>query len=85
MSNKLPPLPNIENLIDGNGEITIGCIAPVGCAAVASDQHQALAMLIRRDHETLAQLLMRLEAAVDLAYEEETFIDEVNNGPDDRI
>jgi hypothetical protein len=42
-------------------------------------------MLMRRDHETLAQLLMRLEAAIDLAYEEDVFIDEVNNAPDDRV
>lgn len=85
MSNKLPALPNIENLIDGDGEITIGCIAPIGCAAVASHGHQTLAMLMRRDHETLAQLLTRLEAAIDLAYEDDVFIDEINNGPDDRV
>lgn len=85
MSNKLPALPNIENLIDGDGQITIGCIAPIGCAAVASDGHQSLAMLMRRDRETLAQLLMRLEAAIDLAYEEGDFIDEINNGSDDRV
>jgi len=85
MSNSLPALPNIEDLIDGDGEVTIGCIAPIGCAAVASDGHQALAMLMRRDDETLAQLLMRLEAAIDLAYEEQIFIDEVNGGPDDRV
>lgn len=85
MSNSLPALPNIEDLIDSDGEITIGCIAPIGCAAVASDGHQALAMLMRRDDETLVQLLTRLEAAIDLAYEEQIFIDEVNDGPDDRV
>ncbi len=42
-------------------------------------------MLVRRDGETLIQLLARLEAAIDLAIEEEIFIDEVNNGPDDRV
>ena len=35
--------------------------------------------------ETLEQLLMRLETAIEKAIEEDIFIDEINNGPDDRI
>lgn len=85
MSDTWPTLPNIENLIDGDGEITIGCIGPIRCAAVAADGHNALAMLVRRDKEDLRQLLIRLEAAIDLAYEDEVFVDEINNGRDDRI
>ena len=85
MSKDWPTLPNIESLVDGDGEITIGSIGPISCAAVASNGHQALAMLVRRDHEDLRQLLMRLEAAIDLAYEDEEFVDEINNGTDDRI
>lgn len=42
-------------------------------------------MVMRRDDETLVQLLTRLQAAIDLAYEEQIFIDEVNDGPDDRV
>lgn len=85
MSNRFPSLPNIEFLIDGNGDITIGQVGPVACAATAANEHQSLAMLVRRDGETLEQLLMRLETAVEKAVEEEIFIDEINNGPDDRI
>ena len=85
MSNRFPSLPNIEFLIDGNGDITIGQVGPVACAATAANEHQSLAMLVRRDDETLEQLLMRLETALDKAFEEEIFIDEFNNGPDDRI
>ena len=85
MSNRFPSLPNIEFLIDGNGEITIGQVGPVDCAATATDEHQSLAMLVRREDETLEQLLMRLETAVEKAVEEEIFIDEINNGSDDRI
>ena len=85
MSATWPKLPNIESLIDGDGEITIGSIGPISCAAVASDGHQALAMLVRRDHEDFRQLLMRLEAAIALADEDEDFVDEINNGTDDRI
>lgn len=85
MSPRFPSLPNIEALIDGDGDITIGRIGPVLCAATASDGHQALAMLVRREGETLQQLLMRLEAAIDIAHEEQIFIDEINEGWDDRI
>ena len=85
MSNRFPLLPNIEFLIDGNGDITIGQVGPVACAATAANEHQSLAMLVRRDDETLEQLLMRLETALEKAFEDEIFIDEFNNGPDDRI
>lgn len=37
---------------------------------------------MRRDGETLVQLLTRLNAALELAYERQHFIDEINNGPD---
>ena len=82
MSNRFSTLPNIESLIDGEGNITIGRVGPFPCAAAASNQYQALAMLVRRDDETLEQLLIRLEAAIDKAVEEEIFIDEINDGPD---
>jgi hypothetical protein len=85
MSNHFPSLPNIEYLIDGDGDITIGRVGPFSCAATACNEHQTLAMLVRRDDETLPQLLMRLETAINKAIEEEIFIDEINNGPDNRI
>ena len=85
MSNYFPSLPNIEYLIDGNGDITIGRVSPFSCVATACDEHQSLAILVRRDNETLPQLLIRLEAAINKANEEEIFIDEINNGPDNRI
>ncbi len=85
MRRSLPSLPNIEFLIDGAGDITIGQVGPFACAATASDEDQSLAMLVRRDGETLVQLLMRLEAAIEMAVEEQIFIDEINHGRDDRI
>lgn len=85
MSDRFPSLPNIEYLIDGNGDITIGGIASIPCAATATDEDQSLGMLVRRDGETLEQLLMRLDRAIEIAYEDEIFIDEVNNGPDHRL
>jgi hypothetical protein len=85
MRQGFPALPNIEFLIDGDGEITIGGIASIPCAATASDDHQSFAMLVRRDDESLGQLLIRLDRAIEMAVEDEIFIDEINYGQDDRL
>ena len=71
------PLPHIEELIEF-GEITVGNKYPIGGVAVASDEHNALAMLVRRDGETLAQRLTRLDQAVAKALDEEIYTDEIN-------
>jgi len=71
-------LDNIDDLIDGHGEITLGVIGPVRCAAVATDGTQALAMLVRRDGESLGALLRRLDKAIEDAREREVFVDEIN-------
>ncbi len=71
-------LENIEMLIDDSGEITIGKVGPVRCAATASDDHQCLAMLVRRTDETLETLLERLDSAIAGAVEEQIFVDETN-------
>ena len=78
---ELPDLPNIESLVDGEGQITIGAIHPIRCVAIANDSHNSLAMLVRREGETLAQLLIRLDAAIAKAYDEDKFTDEVNVPP----
>ena len=70
-------LPHIEELI-AFGEITVGNKYPVGGVAVASDEHNALAMLARRDGETLAQLLTRLDDAIGKALDEDIYTDEIN-------
>lgn len=70
-------LPNIAELII-YGEITVGVLRPVGCVATACDGHNCLAMLVRRHGETLAQLLTRLDQAIEKALTEDIFTDEVN-------
>ena len=70
-------LPHIAALI-ADGEITVGMLNPVGCVAVATDGHNSLAMLKRRPGETLAQLLTRLDQAIERAWTEEIFTDEIN-------
>jgi len=72
------PFPHIEALID-DGEITIGIMYPVGCVAVATDGHNALAMLRRCPGESLMDLLQRLDAAIETAVEQDIHTDEINS------
>lgn len=71
-------LPNIAELIEDGGQISIGALPPIKCAAVANDDYNCLAMLKRREGETLQQLLERLDAAIHLALADEQFTDEIN-------
>lgn len=72
---------NVEALIDGTGEITIGSIGTNDCVATANDGHNTLAMLVRRPGESLSELLERLDCAIEAAWEHDEFIDEVNGPP----
>jgi hypothetical protein len=76
----VPSLPNIEALI-AYGEITLGEKYPMGCIAIATDEHNTLAMLKRREREPLAQLLIRLDQAIAKAQNEDIFTDEINSPP----
>lgn len=71
-------LPNIQALVTGAGDITLGPVGPIECAATACDEHDCLAMLVKRDDETLGQLLERLDAAIERAAEDGEFTDEIN-------
>lgn len=61
---------NIEALIADGGGITIGAIYPIECAATAADGHNSLAMLVRREGETLNALLERLDNAIAHFYDD---------------
>lgn len=69
---------HIEALIADGGAITLGPLEPYECVATAADHSNAMAMLVRRDGETLVALLKRLDKAIKLAYENGEYIDEVN-------
>jgi len=70
-------LSNIAELIE-DGEITIGMLRPVGCVATAADEDCTYAMLLRRRGESLSQLLVRLDQAIDQALTLGIFTDEIN-------
>jgi len=65
-------------LIDNNGNIAIGQIYAIPCAAVASDGHNKYAALLRRKGESLTDLLNRLDAALEAALAREIYTDGVN-------
>ena len=69
---------NIEALIADGGDVTLGAIYPIECAATAADGHNSVAMLVRRDGETLNALLKRLDKAIGQFYDDGAAIDEIN-------
>ena len=69
---------HIEALIDDGSEITVGAVAGIECAATAADEHNALVMLVRREGETIAALIKRLDRALASYYETGETVDEVN-------
>lgn len=72
------PLAHIAALIEQGGQVTVGRLDPVPCAAIASDEHNCLAMLQRRPGETLHDLLARLDTAIARAWTDDDFTDEIN-------
>ena len=81
----VPVTKNIESLIEDGGEITLGALPPHECAATAADGSNCLAILVRRDGESLNALLKRLDKAIGLAWSNDEFIDEVNDGESDLL
>ena len=75
----------IEALIEDGGEITIGALPPHECVATAADGSNCLAMLVRRDGESLNVLLKRLDKAIGLAWSHDAFVDEVNDGESEQL
>ena len=69
---------NIEALIADGGDITVGAICPIKCAATAADGRNSVAMLVRRKGETLNALLKRLDNAIGRYFDNDEFIDEIN-------
>jgi hypothetical protein len=65
---------HIQAFLDhSRGQITIGEIPPIRSAALAAEGEKVRVALVRRDGETFAELLLRLETAL----ANKTVIDEV--------
>ncbi len=70
--------PNLQALISNDGSFSIGRVTPIPCVAAAADEHITYAMLVRRDNETLVELMTRLDSAVRKSLDEDICIDEIN-------
>jgi len=64
MAQWIGSLPHVTGLILNGGNITIGRVEPLEGIAVAADAARVLATLVRREDETVEELLRRLDAAV---------------------
>ena len=69
---------HIEALIEDGGSISIGANHDIACVAAAADVHNSLAMLVRRDGESLTALIKRLDRALGRYYDTGETIDEIN-------
>jgi hypothetical protein len=69
---------NIQAFLDhSRGQITIGEIPPIRSAALAAEGKKVRVALVRRESETVAALLLRLEAALGKVIADNSVIDEV--------
>jgi hypothetical protein len=71
--------PHIAELADGCGEVSFGRIAGFDCAAIANDESNMLAAIVRRDGESLQALLDRLNEAIGRAADGNGITDEIND------
>jgi hypothetical protein len=69
---------HIEALIEDGGSISLDANDDIACVAAAADVHNSLAMLVRRDGESLTALLKRLDPAIGRNYDTGETTDEIN-------
>lgn len=72
-------------MIKDGGDITIGALPSRKCVATAADGSNCLAMLVRRDDESIHALLKHLNKAIGQAWSDDTFVDEINEGDSDLL
>jgi hypothetical protein len=65
-------------MMNAGGQVTLGAIQPIGCAAIARDGQHTRVALQRRNRENLMQLLVRFDAALARALDHNAVVDEIN-------
>lgn len=78
MQTGIESLENIIFLVENNGYLSLGRAGPARCAAVACDEHNQLAAVVRRQDESISCLLGRLDKAIENAWNKDEYIDEIN-------
>jgi hypothetical protein len=71
-------LPHIEDFIN-YGQMVVGIMQPAGCVAVAGEGSQSVAMLRRREDQTLKQLLTLLDLAIACTMVNDIYTDELKH------
>jgi len=69
---------NIAWLVENGGDLSIGSVGRIPCAAVASDEDSMLAAAVKRPEESLTELLLRVDAAIEKAWNDQEYLDEIN-------
>lgn len=73
--------PHIATLLArAGGHIMLGRVAPIEGAAVAVDEQALIATLVRRDEESVDDLLRRLDDAIGAALQQGIVTNEINGG-----
>lgn len=68
---------NIDELLRDGGSVSIEPLDDIPCVACAADVHNTIALLVRRDGESLTALLKRLDKAVARYYSDTVVTDEI--------
>jgi hypothetical protein len=72
--------PNITALVANAGHVTIGRVAHIECTAIAADEHTVFATVVRREGESVDELLQRLDQAIGRALYDGICTNEVEGG-----
>ena len=65
-------------VMSAGGQVTLGHVPPVGCAAIAHDGEHTRVALKRQGGENLTRLLLRFDEALVRALDHNTVVDEIN-------
>jgi hypothetical protein len=73
-------LPHITALLDAGGYVTLGCVEPVHDVAIATTERKLLASVKRSKGESAADLIQRLDDALNHVAHGWAPINEINGG-----
>jgi hypothetical protein len=65
-------------VMSAGGQVTLGAVQPIGCAAIAHDGEHTRVALKRQNTENLMRFLLRLDEALVRALDNNTVVDEIN-------
>jgi hypothetical protein len=65
-------------VINAGGQVTLGAVPPIGCAAIAHDGQHTRVALKRQADENLMRLLLCIDEALVSALDHGTVVDEIN-------